>query len=95
MPFDLGFQEMIVVLIVSILVFGGRLPDVARKVGRGISEFRRGMREEFRRVDEAARDDGPPEGWQPPPDGEDCAGLGDKPAAPEASEREAAPEKKP
>lgn len=82
MPFDLGFQEMIVILIVSVLVFGGRLPEVARKVGRGISEFRRGMREEFRRVDDAARDDTPPEGWTPPPDGEECEGLGGERPAP-------------
>lgn len=77
MPFDLGFQEMVVILLVAILVFGGRLPEVARKVGRAISEFRRGMREEFRRVDEAVRDDAPPEGWTAPPDGEECPGLGD------------------
>jgi len=75
MPFNLGFQEMMVLMVVAILVFGGRLPEVARKVGATISEFKRGMRDEFRRMDDGMRTDEPPPGWQPPPDGEECEGL--------------------
>lgn len=51
MPFDLSFGEVFVILIVALLVFGGRLPEVARKVGGVISEFKRGMRDEMRRVE--------------------------------------------
>lgn len=78
MPFNLGFPELLVVLVVSILVFGGRLPEVARKVASAMGEFKRGMREEFRRMDVATRDDEsrPPPDWQPPPDGAECEGLG-------------------
>lgn len=53
MPFNLSFGEIAVVLVVAILVFGGRLPDVARKVGKTITEFKRGMNDEFRNLDRA------------------------------------------
>ena len=41
MPFDLSMGEILVVLVVALLVFGGRLPDAARKIGSAISEFKR------------------------------------------------------
>ena len=55
MPFNLSSGEILVLLIVALLVFGGRLPDVARKVGRGLTQFRRGMDDEMRRIDTAMR----------------------------------------
>ena len=39
----LGVGEMVIIAIVALLVFGRNLPDVARKVGKGVSEFKRGM----------------------------------------------------
>jgi len=65
-PFDLSWGEMFVVLLVALLVFGGRLPDAARKVGRTFAEFRRGIREEMRKVEDATRSDEPPPDWRPP-----------------------------
>ena len=56
----------------------GRLPDVARKVGRTISEFKRGISEEANRIerDTSIEDEPPPPPeWTPPPDGESCEGL--------------------
>ena len=44
MPFNLGLGEVLVVLVVALLVFGGRLPEVGRSLGRGLSEFRRGIK---------------------------------------------------
>jgi sec-independent protein translocase protein TatA len=44
--------EWIVILIVALLLFGNRLPSVMRSMGRGISEFKKGMRED---VDETAK----------------------------------------
>lgn len=38
---DIGFSEMIVLVIVSILVFGKDLPMVARKAGRVLGKVRR------------------------------------------------------
>jgi sec-independent protein translocase protein TatA len=34
---------MIIVLVVAVLLFGKRLPEVARSLGKGVAEFRRGV----------------------------------------------------
>jgi len=59
--------EVLVVLLVAVLVFGGRLPETARKFGHALSEFKRGMREEMRKVEEGIRRDEPPPAWRRPP----------------------------
>jgi TatA/E family protein of Tat protein translocase len=44
--FGIGFQELIVILGIALLVFGPkRLPELARSLGRGLSEFRRASNE--------------------------------------------------
>ena len=46
--FDIGMQELLVIFIIALLVFGPkRLPELGRALGRGIREFRRAS-EEFR-----------------------------------------------
>ena len=40
-----GPLEIIVILAVALLIFGKRLPDVARSLGRWFKEFKRGLRE--------------------------------------------------
>lgn len=43
--FNIGVSELIVVGIVALFVFGpGKLPEVARAVGKGVREFRSAMR---------------------------------------------------
>ncbi len=80
--FNLSPAEIGVILLVALLFFGGRLPEVARKAGRTLSEFRRGMSEEARKIErdvreaERATEEKPPEGWTPPPGGGDCPGPG-------------------
>jgi sec-independent protein translocase protein TatA len=66
-PFDLSMGEILVVLFVALLVFGGKLPETAKKFGKALSEFKRGMREEMRKVEEGTRGDAPPPNWRPPP----------------------------
>jgi len=39
-----GGWEWIVVLVLGVLIFGRRLPEVGRSVGRGIVEFKKGLK---------------------------------------------------
>ena len=41
---QLGVMEMIVVMGVAVLLFGSRLPEVGRSLGKGIIEFKKGLR---------------------------------------------------
>jgi sec-independent protein translocase protein TatA len=36
-------MEMIIVLLVVLLLFGNRLPSVMRSLGRGVTEFKKGI----------------------------------------------------
>jgi len=41
---QLGLPEMIVVMGVAVLLFGSRLPEVGRSLGKGLIEFKKGLR---------------------------------------------------
>lgn len=41
----IGPMEMVIVGIVAVLLFGSRLPSVARSLGKSMTEFKKGMRE--------------------------------------------------
>lgn len=64
--FNIGMGEMIIVAVVALFVFGpGKLPEVARAVGKGLREFRKAMQdvaddlnaEEIREVKESIQKD--------------------------------------
>lgn len=41
----LGTTELLVILVIALLIFGRRLPEVGRSLGQGIQEFKRGLRD--------------------------------------------------
>jgi sec-independent protein translocase protein TatA len=51
--FSTGPWQILIVLLVVLLLFGSRLPSVARSLGRSLVEFKRGMKE----IDHDSSDD--------------------------------------
>ena len=44
MPFGIGPLELIIVLVIILLIFGGKkLPEVGRSLGSGMREFKKGV----------------------------------------------------
>ena len=47
--FGLGSQELMVILVIALIMFGGKkLPELARSLGKSMSEFKKGMDEEMK-----------------------------------------------
>ena len=51
-----GGWEWIIILIVALLIFGRRLPEIARSVGKSMTEFKKGINEAKETTDELASD---------------------------------------
>jgi sec-independent protein translocase protein TatA len=51
-----GPIEIIVVLVVALLIFGRRLPEIARNVGKSLTEFKKGINEAKETKDELEKD---------------------------------------
>ena len=47
-----GGWEWIVILVVALLIFGKRLPDVGKSMGKGIVEFKKGLKGMKEEMDE-------------------------------------------
>lgn len=79
--FGLGPMEMLIVGAIAVLLFGSRLPEVARSLGKSYTEFKKGVggiTDEVRNVqyevEQAAdtayytpEEDEPPSSFDPPP----------------------------
>lgn len=55
--FQLGAPELIVIGVVGLLVFGSRLPEVGRSLGRGVVEFKKGLKGIQDEIDSTDYDD--------------------------------------
>lgn len=72
--FNVGFQEILIILLVALLLFGGRrLPELAKSLGNGLREFRSALGDLKRETltttdtDTAPRKDVSPQATHRPP----------------------------
>lgn len=56
--FGIGFQEMLLILVVVLIFFGPkRLPDLAKSLGKGLAEFKKASEEVKKSIDEAMKEE--------------------------------------
>ena len=67
----IGMPEIIMVMAVGLLVFGRRLPEVGRSVGKSIVEFKRGLRGIEDEVDDAVDEPESRSRYLPPKENQD------------------------
>jgi len=58
--FNIGPQEMFILFLIIILLFGAkRIPEIGRSIGKGIQEFKKGMREVEAEINDADKTEPP------------------------------------
>ena len=68
--FGLGMSEILLLVILGVILYGKDLPEVGRALGKGIMEFKRGLRgieDEFTSTFRDVEHYQPPRPSQPPP----------------------------
>ncbi|OIP34332.1 MAG: twin arginine-targeting protein translocase TatB [Deltaproteobacteria bacterium CG2_30_66_27] len=85
--FGIGFQEMLIILVVALIFFGPkRLPDLAKSLGKGIAEFKKASEEVRKGVEDAVKEESAEEAPTPP---EDLSAYGKAPGSAPAPEEPA------
>jgi len=82
--FGIGFQEMLIILVVVLIFFGPkRLPDLAKSLGKGIAEFKKASEEVRKGIEDAVKEESASESPKPP---EDLSAYGKAPGSDPATE---------
>lgn len=56
-PLFIGTTELVLIAALALLLFGGKkLPELMRGMGRGVKEFKEGMKEVSEPIDEIKKD---------------------------------------
>ena len=85
--FGIGFQEMLIILVVVLIFFGPkRLPDLAKSLGKGIAEFKKASEEVRKGIEDAVKEESVAETTKPP---EDLSSYGKAPGSASAPEEPA------
>jgi TatA/E family protein of Tat protein translocase len=91
--FGIGFQEMLIILVVVLIFFGPkRLPDLAKSLGTGIAEFKKASDEVRKGIEDAVKEESAEEAPKPP---EDLSAYGKAPGSVAAPSVPAQPESAP
>jgi TatA/E family protein of Tat protein translocase len=91
--FGIGFQEMLIILVVVLIFFGPkRLPDLAKSLGKGIAEFKKASEEVRKGIEDAVKEESTEEAPKPP---EDLSAYGKAPGSAPAPSVPANPEPAP
>jgi len=56
LAWTIGWPELLVVMVIALLIFGRRLPEIARGLGKSLTEFKKGIHEAEETKDEFVRD---------------------------------------
>lgn len=60
---NLGITEIMILLLILVLFFGAkRIPEIGSSIGKGIKEFKRGLKDEPKEPDETSGGSLPPSG---------------------------------
>jgi sec-independent protein translocase protein TatA len=56
-----GWQEIIFIVLIALILFGaGRIPELMRNMGRGVKEFKKGLKEIDKPDDDDEKEDEEP-----------------------------------